>query len=478
MTEPAGTGTPEPSDDPPSPRAWLTRNLLVLSAVSFLQDTASELVYPILPIFITVVLGAPAAVLGSIEGLADGISAIVSPFSGAASDRIGRKPLIAAGYGLAALGKVLVALATAWPTVLVARSADRFGKGLRGSPRDALIADGVNPTQRGKAFGFHRAMDTSGAVAGPLIGLVAYEALNHQIRPLLWIAVIPAVLSVALVAFVHDPLRDRFKLQSEGRAETPHPVRIDTTTLPPLPSTFRRVVAILTVFSLVNFPDALLLLRLRSIGFSVAMTILAYATYNIVYAMFSYPAGALSDRLSRSRIYAVGLAFFSLGYIGLGLTQDVAVGVGHLGRVWDVRRMHRRSRQGVGVVTRRSRPPGSRAGRLPRMHGHGDRRGRGLGRTHLARHRRCPIAHLGRHGWPVRPVALGGATRHAPVRCREFEYRGCGLSARGRLEKVQIKDSIIRTLCRSRSSSPCTTERKPSTPSRSNGKPVWRSRPT
>ncbi len=325
MTEPAGTGTPEPSDDPPSPRAWLTRNLLVLSAVSFLQDTASELVYPILPIFITVVLGAPAAVLGSIEGLADGISAIVSPFAGAASDRIGRKPLIAAGYGLAALGKVVVALATAWPTVLVARSADRFGKGLRGSPRDAPIADGVHPTQRGKAFGFHRAMDTSGAVVGPLIGLVAYEALNHQIRPLLWIAVIPAVLSVALVALVHDPLRDRFKVQSEDRAETRHPIRADTATLPPLPSTFRRVVAILTVFSLVNFPDALLLLRLRSIGFSVAMTILAYATYNIIYAMFSYPAGALSDRLSRSRIYAVGLAFFSLGYIGLGLTQDVAV---------------------------------------------------------------------------------------------------------------------------------------------------------
>ena len=135
MTEPTGTGTPEPSDDPSPPHAWLNPNLVVLSAVSFLQDTASELIYPILPIFITVVLGAPAAVLGSIEGLADGISAIVSPFAGRAADRIGRKPLITAGYGLGALGKLLIALATAWPTVLVARCADRFGKGLRGSPR-------------------------------------------------------------------------------------------------------------------------------------------------------------------------------------------------------------------------------------------------------------------------------------------------------------------------------------------------------
>jgi MFS family permease len=325
MTEPPETEEPEPSRDSPSARAWLTRNLLVLSFVSFLQDTASELLYPILPVFITVVLGAPAAVLGSIEGLADGISAAVSPFAGRAADRVGRKPLITAGYGLAALGKLLVALATAWPTVLVARSVDRFGKGMRGSPRDALIADGVVAAQRGKAFGFHRAMDTSGAVVGPLIGLIAYEALDHRIRPLLWIAVIPAVLSVALVALVRDPKRDRAKFQALAAAEADLPPPVDPATLAPLPPAFRRVVAVLTVFSLVNFPDALLLLRLHSIGFSVAMTILAYVTYNVVYAAFSYPAGALSDRLSRSRIYAVGLAFFSLGYIGLGLTRSTAL---------------------------------------------------------------------------------------------------------------------------------------------------------
>src|ERR1035438_2856904 len=219
MAEPPGTETPPPSGEDTAARSWLTPNLLLLSIVSFLQDTASELIYPVLPIFITSVLGAPAAVLGTIEGLADGISAIVSPFAGRAADRIGRKPLITAGYGLAGFGKLLIALATAWPTVLVARCADRFGKGLRDSPRDALIADGVVAAQRGKAFGFHRAMDTSGAVVGPLIGLAAYEALDHRIRPLLWIAVIPAVLSAALVALVRDPTRDRAKLRAREAAE-------------------------------------------------------------------------------------------------------------------------------------------------------------------------------------------------------------------------------------------------------------------
>lgn len=324
MAEPPAGEAPEGLPDA-APRAWLTRNLAVVAGISFLQDTASELLYPVLPVFITVILGAPAAVFGTIEGLADGISAIVSPFAGRAADRIGRKPLIAVGYGLAATGKLLIALAGAWPAVLAARCADRFGKGLRGAPRDALIADGVAGAQRGKAFGFHRAMDTSGAVAGPLIGLAAYEALGHRIRLLLWIAVFPAVLSVALVALVRDPRRDRARAAAREAAGTRRPAPADPAALALLPPGLRRVIATLTAFSLVNFPDALLLLRLQDIGFSVAMTILAYATYNVVYALGSYPAGALSDRLSRSRIYAVGLAFFALGYLGLGLTRSTAL---------------------------------------------------------------------------------------------------------------------------------------------------------
>ena len=312
------------TSDPTGPRVWLTHNLKVLALVSFLQDTASEMLYPILPIFVTVVLGAPVAVLGTIEGLADGLSAMVSPLAGRAADRIGRRPMIASGYGLAAVGKFLVALATAWPAVLVARCVDRFGKGLRDAPRDALIADGVVAAQRGKAFGFHRAMDTAGAALGPLIGLVAYEALGHRIRPLLWIAIVPALVSAGLVVFVREHRRVRWPVERDAG-----PARSVARTVAgdraSLPRSFRRVVTLLSAFSLVNFPDALLLLRLHDIGFSVAMTILAYATYNVVHAVASFPAGALSDRLNRSRVYAVGLAFFALGYLGLGLTRSHAL---------------------------------------------------------------------------------------------------------------------------------------------------------
>ena len=325
MAESQGVEDPRHPREESNSRAWLTRNVAIVSGVSFLQDTASELLYPILPTFITVVLGAPVAILGTIEGLADGISAIVSPFAGRAADRIGRKPLISSGYGLASLGKLLIALATAWPTVFLARCVDRFGKGVRDSPRDALIADEVVEAQRGKAFGFQRAMDTMGAVVGPLIGLAGYEALDHRIRPLFWIAVIPAVLSVALVALIQDPKRYRGQMPALEAPDTYRGPPVESDTLERLPPRFRRVVAVLTIFSLVNFPDALLMLRLHDIGFSLAMTILAYATYNVVHAFFSYPAGALSDRLPRSRIYAVGLAFFALGYLGLGLTRNTVL---------------------------------------------------------------------------------------------------------------------------------------------------------
>jgi MFS family permease len=166
-------------------QAWLTRNLVVLCGVSFLQDAATELLYPILPIFLTVTLGAPAAVIGLVEGLAEGAAATTKLAAGRWADRWARRPLVGLGYGLAAVGKALIAVATAWPVVLAGRAVDRLGKGIRGAPRDALLADGVPTTGRGRVFGLHRAADTAGAVVGPLIGLAAYAALDHRIRPLL-----------------------------------------------------------------------------------------------------------------------------------------------------------------------------------------------------------------------------------------------------------------------------------------------------
>lgn len=295
-------------------RPWLTRNVRLLSAVSFLQDTASELLYPLLPIYLTTVLGAPPAVVGVIEGAAEGAASLTKLASGPLGDRFARRPLIASGYGMAALGKVMVAAFVSWQGVLAGRVVDRLGKGLRGAPRDALLANGIDDAARGRVFGFHRAMDTSGAVVGPLIGLAGYELLDHQIAPLLWIATVPAVLSVALVFLVREPRR------AKPRGREPVFSRVAE-----LPRRYWRVTGALVLFGLINFPDALLLLRLSEIGFSVVEVILAYVGYNLVYALVSYPAGLLADRIGRVPVFGIGMVFFAIGYTGLGLATDLAV---------------------------------------------------------------------------------------------------------------------------------------------------------
>ncbi|MCB0926480.1 MAG: MFS transporter [Mycolicibacterium insubricum] len=304
-------------------RGWLTRNVRVLSGVSLLQDVASELLYPLLPIYLTVTLGAPPSVVGAIEGAAGGAAAITNMAVGPLGDRYSQRPLIATGYGMAALGKVMVAAFALWPGVLAGRVVDRLGKGIRGAPRDALLVAGVAPENRGKVFGFHRALDTLGAVVGPLLGLLGYELLDHRIAPLLWVAVVPAVLSVALVFAVSEPRRRQRAVTPQRVRRRPREVlaslwvRVRT-----LPARYWRLTAALVVFALINFPDALLLLRLNEIGFSVVEVIAAYICYNAVYALASFPAGALADRIGRAPVFAVGVGFFAVGYAGLGMTTD------------------------------------------------------------------------------------------------------------------------------------------------------------
>jgi len=326
---------------------WLSRNLIVLCAVSFAQDAASELLYPILPIFLTVTLGAPVAVVGAVEGLAEGAASVSRLLSGRLADRRAKRPLIAAGYGLAALGKVIVAVAFAWPVVLLGRVVDRLGKGIRGAPRDALLVVGVPLGARGRAFGLHRAMDTAGAVVGPLLGLAGYELLHHHLRPLLALAVVPAVISVTLVRLVR-----------EGPAVPARAGR--TVTAEPLPREYWRTLAVLVAFSLVNFPDALVLLRVAELSHSVVFVILAYVAYNAVYAAASYPAGALADRLGPRRVIAVGLLCFAVTYGGLGLATSTAA-------VWPLLAVYgffAASTDGVGKAWISSLAPAGAQGRV------------------------------------------------------------------------------------------------------------------
>lgn len=291
-------------------RRWLSRNLVVLSLVSLTQDAASEFLYPLLPLLLTGVLAAPPVVLGVIEGLADATAGVTKYYAGRWSDARGRKPFIAIGYSLAALGKALVAAAGAWPLVLVGRVTDRFGKGIRSAPRDALIASSVPSESLGSAFGFHRAADTLGAVIGPLLGLLALRLLDNDLHKVLWWAVIPAILSVLLVMLVRTPEQEF--VERSRRKQDPST---------PMPPKFWMVVLPLSCIALVNFADALLLLRIMQLGYSTTEVVFAYVIFNCTNAALAFPAGALADRVHPIYVYSIGLVGFGLAYLGLGVSD-------------------------------------------------------------------------------------------------------------------------------------------------------------
>ena len=304
-------------------RAWLTRNLLVLTAVSLTQDAASELLYPLLPLFLTGVLAAPPVVLGVVEGCAEAAAGISKYVAGRWSDGRRRLPFVTTGYGMAAAGKVIVAASYVWPLVLVGRVVDRLGKGVRSAPRDALIASSTDPKDFGRAYGFHRMGDSAGAIIGPLLALAALAALDGNVRAAMWWAVVPAVLSTLLTLLVVE--RRRTPTAKAGAAAAPDEAPVVPGS--PLPREFWRVCLVLVGIAVVNFPDALLLLRVSELGFTTTQVVLAYVVYNVVYTLGSYPAGAWSDRLPRPLVYGVGLVAFAAAYGGLAV-------VGHSGWVF------------------------------------------------------------------------------------------------------------------------------------------------
>ena len=299
-------------------KRWMSRNLVVLTLVSLAQDAASELLYPLLPLLITtsVIAAAPLA-LGLIEGSAEAASGFTKIFAGKASDRIGRKPFVVAGYSLAALGKTFVVIASTWHLIFLGRVTDRIGKGMRGAPRDALIHDSVPMEDIGKAFGFHRTGDNIGAVIGPLIALGGLALLNDDVRAVAKWAIIPALLSGFLTLFVRETVKVNKKVDVVKK-------KIKSG---PLPRHLKKTIWVLVFIQLTNIPDALLLLRLYDLDFSVTSVVLIYALYSLVTVIFAFPGGYLADRMPPQFAYALGLVAFALAYATLGLTTSHSLAV-------------------------------------------------------------------------------------------------------------------------------------------------------
>lgn len=287
----------------------ITGNVLILGLVSLLTDVSSEMIYPLLPLFLTSVLGAGPAFLGVIEGVAESTAALLKLVSGIWSDRVRRrKRLVLGGYGLSALARPLVALATGPLAVLAIRFTDRIGKGVRTSPRDALIADSVAPQLRGRAYGFHRSMDHAGALLGPLLATALLATWTKNLRVIFALAAIPGFLAVLLIV-----LKVREAAAAEGF------LRGNGGFLRNLPrGPMRRFLLILLLFTLGNSTDAFLLLRAGDLGVSAVAIPLLWAFFHVVKMASVYPFGALSDRLGRRGMILAGWGVYALAYLGFG----------------------------------------------------------------------------------------------------------------------------------------------------------------
>jgi MFS family permease len=291
----------------------LDRNVLSLGAVSFVADLSSELVYPIFPLFITVVLGAPVAVLGLIEGLAEATASLTRyPFGRWSDTSTKRKPFVLFGYGLSALGKLLLALALVWPVALAGRFVDRAGKGMRTAPRDALLAARVHDRDRGLAFGLHRTLDTLGAVLGPLVALLLLH-VGMSYRWIFAVAVIPGAISVlVIVKYVREQAP-----QSSARARAG--LRV------PHSPAFRWLLVGSLVFAAGNSTNTFILLKASSVGFGYTGVILVYVLYNLTYAGGSLPLGSLSDRVGQFPVVIGGFVVFAVVYAGFAAARSAAL---------------------------------------------------------------------------------------------------------------------------------------------------------
>ncbi len=288
----------------------ITGNVLILGLVSLFTDISSEMIYPLLPLFLTTVLGGGPAFLGVIEGVAESTASLLKLVSGIVSDRLpGRKKLVLAGYTISSLARPLMAIARTPLAVLFIRFADRVGKGVRTSPRDALIADSVDPSVRGKAFGFHRSMDHAGALIGPLVATALLTWFATDLRTVFWLAAIPGGIAVLLIIL---------KVRDTGKKEAP-----ERTALGVFPrGKLRAYLLILIVFTLGNSSDVFLLLRAGQLGVAPHLIPLLWAFFHVVKMLSTMPFGALSDRIGRRSVIVAGWAVYALAYAGFAVAAS------------------------------------------------------------------------------------------------------------------------------------------------------------
>ena len=293
-------------------RRRLSSTVVALGVVSLLTDLSTEMIYPLLPVFLVSVLGAGAVALGVVEGVAESAASLLKVVSGRATDRTGRrKPLVVAGYGLSSVAKPLIGAAVAWPWVAGLRLVDRVGKGLRTSPRDALIADVSDESSRGAAYGLHRAMDHAGAVAGPLIAAGLLLVPGIGIRQVFYLAAIPGVaVMVVLWLGVREPRRPPVAESASG-GDDPRG---------PLGSDLKRLLVAVTIFTLGNSTDAFLLLRFSDLGVGAGWLAVLWAAHNLVRMASTWVGGRWSDRVGRKPLMVAGWGLYGLVYLGFGAT--------------------------------------------------------------------------------------------------------------------------------------------------------------
>jgi MFS family permease len=289
------------------------RNVFFAGVVSFFMDVSSEMIYPLIPLFLSNILGINKSVIGLIEGIAESTASLLKVFSGWFSDRIGnRKWLMAAGYGISTLSRPIVALATGWHHVMVSRFMDRFGKGVRTAPRDAIIAESTEKTHLGRAFGFHRSMDTLGAVVGPALAFLLLGIFSNNYRSVFWLSMIPGLIAVLLIIFFITEKKKVYIAHSER----------PKLTIKHFDWKFKFFVLIATLFAIGNSSDVFLILRAQQIGIPIVMIPIVYLLFNLVYSLSAIPAGIAADRFGRKRVILVGFVLFAILYYGFAAAKD------------------------------------------------------------------------------------------------------------------------------------------------------------